>query len=60
MNKITTFLRGTKTEMKYVQWPTKRRAVIYAVSVILFSVVLGYALGGFDTLLQAGLQKILY
>jgi preprotein translocase SecE subunit len=60
MNKIITFLRETKTEMAYVQWPTKHRALIYAVSVLVFSLGLGYALGGFDTLLQMGLQKILY
>ena len=60
MNKIITFLRETKVEMGHVEWPTKHRALIYAAVVILFSLGLGYALGGFDTLLQAGLQKILF
>lgn len=60
MKKIIKFLQDTKVEMKQVQWPTKRRATIYAISVLVFSVGLGYALGGFDALLQIGLQKILY
>lgn len=60
MKKIIKFLQETKGELKRVEWPTKRRATIYAISVLVFSVGLGYALGGFDTLLQMGLQKILY
>jgi preprotein translocase SecE subunit len=49
---ITTFLRETSQEMKHVVWPSRKRAVIYALVVILFSVALGYMLGGFDLLFK--------
>jgi preprotein translocase SecE subunit len=52
------FLKETRTEMKHVTWPTRRRAVLYAVLIILFSVAMGYLLGGFDALFQALLKTV--
>ncbi len=46
--KIIQFLKETKTEMKYVTWPTRRRSIIYTIAIILFSAGLGYTLYGFD------------
>lgn len=60
MSKITTFFRETYTEMKHVNWPSRKRAVIYALVVIIFSAALGYLLGGFDTLFRSILQGALY
>jgi preprotein translocase SecE subunit len=60
MASITKFLRETKAEMKHVIWPTKPKAVIYALVVIIFSVALGYLLFGFDQLFQIGLRSVLF
>jgi preprotein translocase subunit SecE len=59
MAKVGQFLRETRAEMKHVTWPTRRRAMLYALVVIIFSVVLGYLLFGFDALFQTGLRSIL-
>lgn len=58
--KITQFLRETKGEMKQVTWPSRRHLVLYTVVVIIFSLALGYLLGAFDTLFQAGLRSLIY
>lgn len=60
MNKVTSFFKQTYAEMKHVIWPTRRRAVVYAMVVMIFSVVLGYMLGGFDMLFKFILEKTLY
>ncbi len=57
--KITQFLRETKGEMKQVSWPSRRHLAIYTVVVIIFSLAVGYMLGGFDTLFQAGLRSLI-
>ncbi len=58
--KITQFLRETKGEMKQVTWPSRRKLFIYTLVVIIFSLALGYLLGAFDTLFQAGLRSLMY
>lgn len=60
MAKIGQFLRETRIEMKHVVWPTRTRAIVYAVVVIVFSLALGYLLGGFDLLFRSGLRTILF
>jgi preprotein translocase SecE subunit len=57
--KIANFLRETKLEMKHVVWPTRTKALVYALVVIIFSVALGYMLGGFDYLFQTGLKSVI-
>lgn len=59
MSKAGQFLRETRAEMKHVTWPTRRRALLYALVVIIFSAALGYLLFGFDILFQTGLRSIL-
>ncbi len=58
--KIKSFLKQTYTEMKQVVWPSRKRAVIYAIVVILFSAGLGYLLFGFDALFGVLLQKLVF
>jgi preprotein translocase SecE subunit len=60
MNTITNFFKQTYTEMKHVVWPSRKRAVIYALVVILFSVGLGYLLGAFDILFKFLIGGLLY
>ncbi|HVY35726.1 MAG TPA: preprotein translocase subunit SecE [Candidatus Paceibacterota bacterium] len=56
--KLLDFFKETKAEMRHVIWPTRRRALIYGIVVIVFSVALGYLLGGFDTLFRTVLKGI--
>lgn len=58
--KITNFFKQTALEMKHVVWPSRKRAVIYALVVIVFSVGLGYLLGAFDSLFKLVLERTLY
>lgn len=60
MSTITAFFKQTYAEMKHVKWPSRKRAVIYALVVIIFSAALGYLLGGFDTLFRTILERTLY
>lgn len=57
--KALQFLKETKAEMRQVTWPSRNKALLYALVVILFSVALGYLLGGFDTLFQALLKALI-
>lgn len=60
MTNIINFFKGTLAEMKQVNWPTRKKAVIYALVVIIFSVAVGYMLGAFDTLFRVILEATLY
>ena len=46
------FLINTRNELKHVVWPTRARAFTYALIIIVFSLVLGYVLFGFDALFR--------
>lgn len=52
------FLTNTRAELKQVVWPTRARALSYAAIIIVFSVVLGYVLFGFDELFRQVLKAI--
>lgn len=55
---IATFLKSTRTEMRNVKWPKRSKALMYALVVIIFSLALGYMLGGFDALFRTVLRPI--
>jgi preprotein translocase SecE subunit len=55
---ITTFFKSTRAEMRNVRWPSRSKAFIYALVVIIFSLALGYMLGGFDSLFRTILRPI--
>lgn len=57
--KFIQFLRETKGEMSQVTWPKRKHLFLYTAVVIIFSLVLGYVLGGFDTLFHAGLRSLI-
>lgn len=48
MNTITTFLKETRNELRYVVWPSRSRTIAYTLIIIVLSLVLGYLLNGFD------------
>ncbi len=53
------FLKETRLELKHVVWPTRTRAIMYAVIIILFSLAMGYMLFGFDALFRELLKLII-
>jgi preprotein translocase SecE subunit len=60
MINIGKFLKETQFEMKHVVWPSRTKALVYALVVIIFSAALGYMLGAFDALFQSGLKQVLF
>ena len=47
-NKLTTYIRETRTELKHVNWLTRAQAIRYTISVIALSVAVAVFLGFFD------------
>jgi preprotein translocase SecE subunit len=56
---IASFLKETRSELRHVTWPTRTKALIYTLIIILFSVALGYMLGGFDAIFRVLLRNII-
>jgi len=48
LNRITTFLKEVKVELKKVNWPTKQETIKYTLIVIGVSLVVAIFLGGLD------------
>ncbi|OHA58953.1 MAG: preprotein translocase subunit SecE [Candidatus Vogelbacteria bacterium RIFOXYD1_FULL_44_32] len=42
------YLKSTKGELKHVNWPTRRQAIVYTVIVIVISIATGFYLGVLD------------
>ena len=51
MADIKTFLQGVRSELAYVQWPSRQEAIIYTIIVIVFSLLVAAYLGALDTVL---------
>jgi len=49
-NKIITFLKEVKLEIKKINWPTRQQTVRYTLIVLGISVVVALFLGGLDFL----------
>jgi len=47
-NKFTNYLKETRLEMKKVNWPTRREATRFTLTVILVSLAVSAVLGAFD------------
>ncbi|HWC57417.1 MAG TPA: preprotein translocase subunit SecE [Candidatus Paceibacterota bacterium] len=52
------FLKETRNELKHVIWPTRFRAITYTIIIIVFSLAVGYLLGGFDQLFRVILRSV--
>ena len=50
MNKIANFLKEAKTELRKVNWPTRKQATNYTLAVIGISIAVAIFLGGLDYL----------
>jgi preprotein translocase subunit SecE len=59
MNRLLTYLRDTRGEIKHVSWPTQKQIIIYTILVIVVSLVTAIYLGLLDFLYQKGLSMIL-
>ena len=59
MSKVTEYLKETRTEMKHVNWPTRRQSIAFTAIVI--GLTLGFAafLGAFDYLFTLGLEFLI-
>ena len=58
-NKIVTFLKEVRLEMKKVNWPTREQTIKHTLIVIGISVVVAILLGGFDLLYTTLLNKFI-
>jgi len=48
MNRVIQYLKDTRSELKYVSWPTRKQAAKFTVVVIIISLVTAAYLGFFD------------
>ena len=58
-NKIVTFLKEVRLEMKKVNWPTREQTIKYTLIVIGVCVVVAIYLGGLDLLFTTLLDKFI-
>ncbi len=59
MSKIIQFFRDVKSEITKVIWPTRKEAIRYTVTVIIFSIVLAAILGAADFGLLKGFEALI-
>ncbi len=57
--KVITFLKEVRTELKKVTWPTKEEAIKYTIIVISASIVVAIILGGFDLIFMEMLERFI-
>jgi preprotein translocase subunit SecE len=56
---ISSYIKETRAEFKFVKWPTRKQAIAYSLAVIGISVVMAYFLGALDFAFQQALAKLL-
>jgi len=59
LNKIVTFLKEVRLEMKKVNWPTRQETLRYTLIVIGISVVVAIFLGALDFIFTTLLNKFI-
>lgn len=59
-NKITTFLKEVRLEMKKVNWPNRQETIRYTLIVIGISVAVAIYLGGLDFIFTTILNKFVF
>lgn len=59
MNKIVTFFKEVKAELWKVVWPSRRDAIRYTITVIVFSLVVAAILGAADFGLLKGFEALI-
>lgn len=59
INRIITFLKEARVELKKVRWPDREQTIRYTANVVLVSAALAVFLGGLDYLFQFILNTFL-
>ncbi len=59
MNKIVLFFKEVKSELWKVVWPSRRDAIRYTLTVIVFSLVVAVILGAADYGLLKGFEALI-
>ena len=59
MDKVISFIQESKTELKKVQWPTKKEAIRLTLYVVAISFGVGLFVMGFDYLFKELLSLLL-
>lgn len=59
INKIITFLKEVKVELKKVNWPTTPETIRYTLIVLGVSVAIAIYLGGLDYILDSLMKKFI-
>ena len=57
--KILEYIKGAKSELKYVNWPARRQVVLFTILVIIISFIIAYFLGFFDFIFSLGIEQII-
>jgi len=58
MDKITTYLKGVRSESRHINWPNRNDLISYTIVVIAISLVIAGMLGLFDVLLTDLVKSI--
>ncbi len=58
--KLIDYLKGTKSELKQVNWPTRRQTLNFTLLVIGISLLVAVILGGADKLFNFLIQLLLF
>ena len=58
-NKIITFLKESKLELKKVNWPTREETVRFTLIVVVISIAVAVFLGGLDVVFSRLLERML-
>lgn len=54
---IINYFKDTQGELKHVNWPSKKQAIVFSIVVVLISIFTAFFLGFFDYLFQLILNK---
>ena len=58
--KIVTFFKEVKMEIKKINWPTKKETIRYTLIVIAISIAVAIYLGGLDFIFTTILNKLVF
>lgn len=59
MNALGKYIQSTKTELRYVAWPTQLQTIVYTALVIGVSIVVALYIGFFDFFFTRGLEEFI-
>ncbi|MBU1045803.1 preprotein translocase subunit SecE [Patescibacteria group bacterium] len=58
-HKLFLYLKQVKTEVKKINWPTRKETIRYALTVIVISAAVAIFLGGLDFVFGSLLRKLI-